>query len=291
MNKSMSDIFEKIKGYPRNLSRIKDSEEYLAFSKNIRNYFSNTRSMGVHMIDDGIYGSSFSLPAFIQNDRPMIIFANNFYSEENPAILLLAYTKDKVYRHKFIANFLTDETAAFKLEMIIDDAKNFMTGRMDYRKFIAINKDLGAKEIFANPGDYKIFYPEEKISILGKKVCKSTWERIFELRGKIKRGIEPTISEVLEINPEDPTTYNQDFYGQKFGLAFLDKNKASIKTFHTIRNKLFEAGYSAKDGPFLYYGTHNYHIDKIKEAMNCSQETARVMVDWAKKKGLIKILD
>lgn len=135
------------------------------------------------------------------------------------------------------------------------------------------------------------------MSLLGIKTKKATWRLIYQLSDNAKageiqfgkfKGEEPTIADVLKIDIEKH--FYHDFNGQYLGVAFLNQTTSS-KTIRAIRTKLIENGFGHNDGPFLYFGTKHYYIDKLIAKKKIQKKKAADYVDVAIEMEWIKILD
>lgn len=130
------------------------------------------------------------------------------------------------------------------------------------------------------------------MSVLGVRTKESTKIAIFKLANKTygsRNGrTEPTIADILSIDPEKKFAFS--FCEQRFGVAYSNRNNYSAKAFHDIRKKLIKHGFTEKDGPFLYFATEKYYVDKIIEKESVSAEEATIGVKIADKMGWIKML-
>lgn len=136
------------------------------------------------------------------------------------------------------------------------------------------------------------------LSSLGVKTKKTTWRLIYQLSDNIEaekiefgkfRGKEPTLADVLKINIEKH--FYENFNGQYLGVAFLNENRTSAKTIHTIRTKLIKKGFDHNDGIFLYFGTKHYYIDKLVAKKKISKTKASDYVNVGIEMGWIKSLN
>ncbi len=138
---------------------------------------------------------------------------------------------------------------------------------------------------------------KQKLSFLGIKTKRSTWQIIFELSDKPKEEwqdswgvvkIEPLIEDILKIDIEKHPNY--DFNDQFMITVLLNENRTASKTFHKIRDKLIDLGFTAKDSPFLFLGTKEYHAEKIKVKSKVTHNEALRHVEIAQKMGWINVL-
>lgn len=131
---------------------------------------------------------------------------------------------------------------------------------------------------------------DSPFSSLGVKTKYATSSLIHELNEEDHEAFlhEPTIADLLKVDIEKK--YYHDFGGQYLGVAFLNKNRTSVKTLHALRSKLLEHGFTAKDGLFLYFGTKKYYVDDIMKKQSISEEKATEYIDIAISMKWIKVL-